>query len=389
MRIAFDVAQTCRQGAGCAWHADALAHALAAAAGPERQLILYHDFGRWVNHDKRRHNPLHGTRIDGCPSPFKELDQGQSTELWQALADGKATPPGEPDLIHSNSYMAPRVPGIPLVYTVHDLFFWTRPEFSTEPNRIICQEQFLAALSHAAAFHFISQATLDDFEALFPNWLERSRRPYRVIRSGPRLQAKSPPQPEQRSCDPLAPWLFVGTLEPRKNVEALLDAYLAYARLSPSPRPLQLVGGSGWKSEATQARIAALSQTLPISYRGYLPDEDLAASYQSAFAVLSPSHCEGFGLPVIEAMAFGLPVVCNPYASAQEFAAEAATFVDFGQAEAVAQAMLELETKQSLYLERSQLSATKAQRFSWDKTARQLLALYESLLPAPALPAQS
>ncbi len=338
-------------------------------------LLLYHQFGLWLNPD-----PSPGTHIDSVAAPFLKMDYRQAEALWQAVDSGKAQLPGQPDIVHSNSFLSPAVGTAKLVYTVHDLCFWTHPEHGTERNRYLCQSQLLLALERAAGFHFISQASRDDFEAMLPGWLEETGRPFLIARSGLRLHPSAVPDPAQRFADPNSPWLFVGTIEPRKNLSALLDAYQRYYELSAVKRPLELIGAEGWRSQPIHQKIDQLATRLPIRYLGRVDDDTLKASYARAFAHLSPSHHEGFGLTILEALAYSLPTLASPNAAAREFGARALSFTEFEHPQMAADAMLAQESDLAAYTRQAAQARESAAPYSWENTARALLAFYETLL---------
>jgi hypothetical protein len=169
MRIGFDVAQTCSAKAGCGWVADLLARALAAEA-PKDDIYLYHHFGTWFNEDTS--NGTHLSQAN-TKEPFSLLSANAARELWTAVASGQCELPGSPDIVHANCYQAPRVGSAKLVYTVHDVSFWVYPEYTTEVNRLVCQQGILDAVSRAAGFVFVSQSTRDEFEKIFPGLCSR------------------------------------------------------------------------------------------------------------------------------------------------------------------------------------------------------------------------
>ncbi|MBD5780908.1 glycosyltransferase family 4 protein [Pelagicoccus sp. NFK12] len=373
MKVAIDVAQTCRNRAGGGWHADSLARALAEELGKE-SVILYHHFGDWLNPDTRP-----GTEIEGVAEPFRAQTREEAREVWREIANG-SPPPLAPDIVHSNSFMAPSVPTAKLVYTVHDLCFWTHPQFTSETNRSVCQKHLLLALQRACAFHFISETTRNDFENLLPGFLERSKKPHVVAQSGCRLEPPPPTASANPQKSPQSPWLFVGTIEPRKNVEALLDAYVEYAKRQDQPRPLHIIGGQGWESQATHNRISSLSRNNDIRYHGYVADERLKEHYRSAYALLCPSHYEGFGLPVIEAMSYGLPCIANSIPSIREFAEGSIELVDFSDIRSVCSAMLQLESEPERYSERRWQGLKTSSHFTWQRTASTLIDFYHQLI---------
>ncbi len=374
MKIGLDVAQTSAQRAGCAWYADALARALVAIGRPQgHEFILYHQFGDWINGE-----PGHGTYLtgQGIEMPLLHTLPVPARTLWRAIEAGTAELPGAPDVVIAASFHAPRTPGAKLIYVVHDLVFWTHPQFATDATRLVCQRELGQALGRAAAFLFVSESTRADFETLFPGWLESSGTPHAIASGASRWTNVEDPAP--RDAD--APWLMVGSIEPRKNHLAALDAYELYHAAGAQPRPLHLVGGHGWKSADVHARIAALAaRGMPVEYRGYLDDRALRDAYRTAFALLQPSWHEGFGLPVLEAFSQGLPVVASDAASLPEVAGGAAMLCPPENPPAWAQAMLKLDADPALHQERATAGLKRAAAYSWTQTAQTILDLITAL----------
>ena len=253
LRIGFDVAQTCHERAGCGWYADSLAHALVAAE-PENEYYLYHHFGQWFNERTDM-----GTQIDAphVSSPLSALSREEAAVFWEKVRTGETPLPGEPDIVHANSYQAPPVGTAKLVFTVYDVSYWMHPEFTTDGNRLHCQQGVFDALQRADGFLFISESSRREFERILPGWLERNGKPSAVTHLGQRERpaAEVPAIPEAAGGDF---WLAVGTLEPRKNYETLLDALDLYWSRSPRPLPLRIAGGGGWKSDALKAHLSVL-----------------------------------------------------------------------------------------------------------------------------------
>jgi glycosyltransferase involved in cell wall biosynthesis len=371
MRIGFDVAQTCVPKAGCGWAADLLAKALAEKATVD-ELYLYHHFGTWLNRDTST-----GTCVQrpNTRQPFREMSIEAARELWAAVASGKRELPGSPEIVHANCYQAPKVGRAKLVYTVYDMSFWIHPEYTTETNRLICQQGTLEAVSRAAGLVFISESTRSDFEKIFPGLCDRRGLAATVAPLGSRFTSVA----HQRSEVPSSSWLAVGSLEPRKDYETLLDALELYSRRSQHRRTLVIAGGSGWKSEQTLERIREMEQRDLVRYLGYVSEETLNRLYLDAYALVFPSHYEGFGLPIVEAMSQGCPVITRKNSSLQEVGGSAALYYR-ETSEELAQSMLELEERPGLYLERSGLALAQARRFDWNITARKVLELYHQMI---------
>ena len=378
MKIGLDVAQTCAERAGCAWHADALARALI-TDGLQRghSFELYHHFGDWINHDTSR-----GTMIDDArvTAPLRSMDSVAARKFWQDIESGEPLP-GKPDVVISFSFHAPKMPHTKLVYTVHDLVFWTYPEFATDVTRLLCQRELLQALARAAGFLFVSNHTRREFEMMLPGWLENTQRPYSLSPGASRF----PPSAKPRAWSADSPWLMVGSLEPRKNHACALDAYEIYLARSSQKRPLIFAGSRGWKSESLHARIAALvDRGVPVRALGYIPDHELEQVYARSFALLAPSWHEGFGLPLAEAMAFGLPALSSLRASLPEIGGDVVRYIAPENPDGFAAAMLALEADQENYARRAEAALARGRTFSWSTTANSVLEFVERLQVNPS-----
>ena len=180
----------------------------------------------------------------------------------------------------------------------------------------------------------------------------------------------------------------MGTLEPRKNYETLLDALDLYWARSPRPLPLRIAGGGGWKSDALKAHLATLEAQGRAQRLGYVPDAELTRLYAGTQALVFPSWHEGFGLPVLEAMSQGAPVICSGTSSLPEVGGEAAVYIDPASAESICQAMLALEADPGQRARMVEAGRRQAARFGWEKTARETLDFYRRVLDTASAPAQ-
>lgn len=382
LHIAFDVAQTCPPRAGCGWFADALARALVEEAPADWSFSLYHHFGAFANLDT-----AHGLRLADprVAHPLDGWDITAARAFWREVERGERALPGAPAVAHACSFHAPRIPGVPLVFTVHDLGFWTVPRFHTETNRLLCQRETLLALENAAAFAFVSDAARAEFESLFPGWLAENRRPVALLRPASRL--RRPPHVAPGG-DPDGPWLIVGTVEARKNHAALLDALDLLEARGARRRPLVVAGGAGAGSAAVVERLRALEAAGRARWLGYVADDDLPALYAGAHALVFPSWHEGCGMPVLEAMEFGLPVVCSRAASLPEVGGDAPLYVDPADPASLAGALQRMDEPGERQ-RRVQASLARATRFSWRQTARDALALYAALAATSTSPGRT
>jgi glycosyltransferase involved in cell wall biosynthesis len=371
LKIGFDVAQTCHDRAGCGWLADLLVKEMVKLA-PQHQFYLYHQFGNWINQETRKGTHLENSNVS---EPFCILSPDEAWRIWRAVEDGSESLPGEPNIVHANCFQAPRVGSAKLVYTIYDASFWVCPEFTTEENRLVCQRGVLDAIGHAAAFIFISKSSLNEFERVFPGLLEEKGIKYAVALLASRFE----PATHARKTVPAGNWLAVGSLEPRKNYEMVLNAFERYFEQSAVKRRLTIVGGRGWKSENLHARIRDLERRGLVTYEGYVEDLRLRELYSSAFGLVFPSHYEGFGLPIVEAMSQACPVITRKNSSLPEAGGTAANYCANDERE-IADAMLRLERDDSYYLTTSRASWEHARSLSWSAAADKVLKLYDALV---------
>ncbi|MGO3797133.1 MAG: glycosyltransferase family 4 protein, partial [Pauljensenia sp.] len=170
--------------------------------------------------------------------------------------------------------------------------------------------------------------------------------------------------------------LWVGTREPRKNLPALLKAYEEVARIS--DLDLVLVGPEGWGDDAEERELLRVLPTGRVHVLGRLEDRDLDAAYACARVFCFPSSWEGFGLPVLEAMAHGVPVVTSKGTSMEEVAGPVANLVDPGSPPEISAAILEAAGQQ--HDERASQGRVRSQEFTWSRCARAHARVYQELL---------
>jgi glycosyltransferase involved in cell wall biosynthesis len=189
--------------------------------------------------------------------------------------------------------------------------------------------------------------------------------------------------------------LYVGTVQPRKNLERLIEAFAmataSHTGASGGEQPLLLAiaGRRGWLSEAIDRRVAQLGLGGRVRFLDYVPDEDLPGLLSGATAFAFPSLYEGFGLPVLEAMACGAPVLTSTTSSLPEVAGDAAMLVDPTDTAAIAAALARLIADEPLRAELRARGLARAALFSWERCARETLAVLlkaQGEQPATAAP---
>jgi glycosyltransferase involved in cell wall biosynthesis len=169
--------------------------------------------------------------------------------------------------------------------------------------------------------------------------------------------------------------LYVGAIEPRKNLPRLMDAF-ALARAQGIPHQLVCVGPYGWSSRDLYQHVDRLGLGRIVHFAGYVPVEDLPAIYNLGEFFVFPSLYEGFGLPVVEAMACGTPVITANSSSLAEIAAGAAETVDPCNTEALAATIVAVASDRGRQEQLRQRGLLRAREFSWTRTAQQMLKIY-------------
>jgi glycosyltransferase involved in cell wall biosynthesis len=174
--------------------------------------------------------------------------------------------------------------------------------------------------------------------------------------------------------------LFVGTLEPRKNVPGLLSAYQLLLDQGVINAPLALIGGRGWLYEEIFRQVEALALERQVKFLHDVPDADLPALYNGAAVLVTPSFYEGFGLPALEAMACGTPVVVSNRGSLPEVVGPAGVLVDPETPEAIAAGLAGVLSDPEQQRRLAQAGLAQAATFSWERTARETRAVYRMVV---------
>ncbi len=373
MHIGFDVSQTGSGKAGCGHFAHALAEAMI-ETGPRHRFSLYPSFGDfYFDPAMPLTNPYAGREVRYGP---RHLTRESAAAFWNA--DGTEAALGEPDVVHANNFWCPvQFTRARVVYTCYDLGFTVDPSWTTEANRVGCFEGVFRSSVAADWIVAISQATRDHFLRTFPHFPGDR---VRVVSPCSRFRDASLPgkRPKAASaCEPGRFWLTVGTVEPRKNQERLVEAYGRYLALGGPSMPLVVAGGKGWLMEGFAERIGRLGLGERVILTGYVSDEELVWLYRHCLANLYPSLFEGFGLPVLEGLQFGAATIASSASAVPEVAGEAGLLVDPLDTEGWAQAMIAIAKDDGLLARLRAAGPAQAARFDRAESARTLLALYE------------
>ncbi|HTP11626.1 MAG TPA: glycosyltransferase family 1 protein [Anaerolineae bacterium] len=286
------------------------------------------------------------------------------------------------DLLHSPDFIPPFTGRFQRVITVHDLNFLYYPQFLTAQSRRYYNDQIAHAVqiadhiladSHATRLDLIKLLNVPE-EKITVVWLAPNVDVYRPLNDTDLAAARRRLQLPERFI------LFAGTLEPRKNVAGLLRAYRLLRERDLHAPDLLLAGSRGWLFDETRALIDELRLSEHVRWIDSPPDNDLAALYNAATVFVLPSHYEGFGLTVLEAMACGAPCVISDRGSLPEIAGGAAKEIDPDDvvelAEAITGVLNDVELQQQL----RRKGYARAGEFSWARCARETLAVYQRAL---------
>lgn len=283
-------------------------------------------------------------------------------------------------LFHSTEHLLMPMRGVPVILTVHDLIYKLFPAYHKKLNYwylnlampLYCRRaDAIIAVSQAgkqdivryydvnpAKVHVVYEAAASHFHPLPPAKIAQVRQTYNL---------------PQRFL------LHLSTIEPRKNLSRLLDALLVLRQLFPD-LCLVLAGGKGWLFDDFFAKIEANNLHNVVQVLGWVPDEDLPAILAAADLAVQPSLYEGFGLPVLEHMACGQVVAASNTSSHPEVGGEAAVYFDPTNVAEIVSVIRRLLTDKDEYRHRQQLGREQAAKFSWERAAKETIAIYDQLL---------
>ena len=288
------------------------------------------------------------------------------------------------DLFHGLDHL-----GVPLfakvgryVATIHDMIPLLWPQWVTHKHRLVVTAAYYRLRRQADLVIVPSEATKADVV----HHLQINPQRIAVIPWGcdERFHPGGDPEHfdvvQQRYRLPSPYLLCVGTLEPRKNLTTLLHAY-AMLRAAGFGKDLKLVvaGRAGWLYADISDTVKTLALEEEVIFTGFVDDEDLPDLYRGAELLVFPSLYEGFGLPILEAMASGIPVVTSNLASMPEVAGDAAIFVDAHDPKAIAEGIAQVLAEDRLRDALIQKGLARARCFTWESVAQQTLALYTAM----------
>lgn len=281
-------------------------------------------------------------------------------------------------IFHATEHLLPRL-SCPTIMTVHDLIFERYPEHHTARNVFYLRTAMPRFVRDADAIIAVSKHTRDDLMDIYGTPEEKIHVIYEGIDESFCPASKADIERVRAEYSPDRPWLLmVGTLEPRKNHATAIRA-LRQLKQEGFPHRLLCVGGKGWLFSEVTALANSLGLNDDVSFAGYAPAEDLPALYSGADCALTPSLYEGFGFPVLEAMACGAPVVCSNSSSLPEVAGEAALLIPAEDVDALVNAIRLMLTQPDYAASMRERGIRRAAEFRWDKCAQETAALYQEV----------
>ena len=312
-------------------------------------------------------------RFEWIPAGLKEWLKGALYRTEIALI--------RPDIFHATNYVASSFK-TPTVITVCDLTFMRYPE-TLPPERLEWLTKHLPrSLNSAKRIVAISRFTKEEIIKL----LGISEKRLTVIHLGvndacrPRENAELKEKLKVFDIEPKKYILSVGTLEPRKNIQSLLKAYELLPGAVQSNWPLVIAGMRGWKDHTITKGIEALTRRGNVKFLGFVPEKDLPFIYAGAGLFVFPSLYEGFGLPALEAMASGVPVVVSNRASLPEVVGDAGIYIDPENIESMVHAIKSLLEDPEKCKQMAKMGLLQAKQFTWEACAQKTFSVYQEVL---------
>lgn len=318
---------------------------------------------------------LPGARI--VPAP-PAIAHRPARLAWEQSGLPLAATQVEAKVIHSPHYSMPLRPGLPTVVTIHDLAFFTAPDTHSPVTATFYKAAIRTSARRATRLIVPSKATRDEVVRV----LEADSTKIDVAYHGVDHDFFCPPNPAQleRVAARLGlhgrPYVaYLGTLEPRKNVPALIAGWVAAVQDLAEPPALVLAGGTGWSDEVDEA-VAAVPAHLRLVRPGYLHYTDLPGFFGGALIVAFPSIGEGFGLPVLEAMACGAPVLTTHRTSLPEVGGDAVAYTepDVASIKATLRALIDDGAEREAL---GSAGYARSLEFTWAASAQAHMACYE------------
>lgn len=378
--IGIDYTAAVAQGAGIGRYTRELIGAALAQGGDFRFVLFFaaaglHQPGQAALHLRDLCATYPHVRLAPIPLSHRRL-----TQLWQRLRIPLPVEifTGPLDLLHSPDFVLPPTRARTLV-TIHDLSFLIYPQFAAPGMVRYLSSAVPRALRRANHVIADSEATRRDLQRLLGVAPERVRVIYPGVTPNFRPLSREACEPVRRKLNlPDDYVVFVGTLSPRKNLVRLIEAFQILTSGTQRRTQLLLVGQRGWLDDEIFEAIDHLQMHDRVRLLNYVDDNDLPAVYNLARASVYPSLYEGFGIPALESLACGTPLVIADNSSLPEAAGNAAIMVDAHSSASIAEGLRRALDDDDLRRHLRHVGIERARSFTWELAARQLLVYYRS-----------
>lgn len=280
-----------------------------------------------------------------------------------------------------NYIVPPHVAGKKIV-TVHDMVYKSFPETVRGRTKYMLDTGLKRSMKRADRIVTDSEFSKQEIIRYFPQFADKIRVVYCGVdtdRFHPVTDMAQIQAVKEKYAIDRDYFLYLGTLEPRKNLERLMDAYAQFCQGKSEPPYLVLAGGKGWLDDGIYQKVQKLHLEASVLFTEYVPDGEICPLMCGALAFVFPSIYEGFGLPPLEAMACGVPVLTTHAASLPEVVGKDAVVVDPYQISAIADGLEQLYTDADLRQRLREAGPKRAAMFSWENSAKQLYAVYQEV----------
>ena len=381
MRIAFDATSLGREQCGIGCYTIELLSEMYKLSPNDEFLLTDALLGRFATSERVRFPLEHLTLLKFLKTPFPLMTLFRALLYTGRLATGM-TGLAHCDIFFGTNFRGVFAEGMRTVLTIHDMVHEYLPETVQQVNMDYYRSGFPEAVARADLLIAVSDATRNDII----KFLNVSDEKIKVIYNGvddrfrPVTDPESLARVRQRYRLPERFVLMVGSIQPRKNIDGVLAALKLLAERDVHfPWKLVLAGSEGWKNEGLAEQIRRLGLTDRVHFAGFVTGDDLPVLYSLADLFVYPSLYEGFGLPVVEAMACGVPVVTSNTSCLPEIAGDAALLVDPHDEKDIAEGMLRLLEDRELRTRCIERGETRARMFSWREAASQTLQAFREL----------
>jgi len=302
--------------------------------------------------------------------------------LWEQLHLPIKTSLNRVDLLHSPGFSPPVLKPRKLICTVHDLIGMIFPQNLGTVSRFYWSKLLPFAVSKADVIIADSENTKRDIIKYLNVKPEDIKVIYLAVDNSFKVVSdRALLRGVRKKYSIPSEFIFsVGTVEPRKNYDRLVVAFKSLKDKTSLPHSMVIAGKRGWAYDGVREQVDKLGMEEDIIFLDYVDDDDLVMLYNASSLFIMPSLYEGFGLPVLEAMACGVPVVASNVSSIPEVVKDAGILVDPYDTDSICDGMLKVLTDSELHETLRAKSIKRAEGFSWEKTARSVLSEYESLM---------